>query len=404
MYKMLIVDDEPLVRKGLSTTIDWNAYDIEITHQAKHGGEALEIIKHHPIDLVVTDIRMPVLDGVEFIQAIKALGVDLNVIVLSGYKNFEYAKTSLESGAFSYLLKPIDNQELIDKVVEARNDLKTHRSKEAFQKTATEDLSKLKKLFVRDVLYAQITDEETYQQKSEQYGVPTIESGTLVYVEIEHITSETNNNLETLHQVLESSQLFKEIAYYDIYMDAHKKAYVHECEDISHVEDPYKDALDIFEKKSNETFLVGICGFNAFNEISKAYTTASKRAHGNPFPYLNHIVSSDDFAMFKPQVKEALQYVAKHYSENITVKTVAEALYVSESYLMHAFKDTLNRTFNEYLTTYRLKKAKDLLVKSHYHVYEIADRVGYGDVKYFSQVFKKHTGMSPREYTKMYKR
>lgn len=403
MHRMLIVDDEPIVRKGLKETIDWSKENIEITHTAKHGGEALEIVKNHAIDLVITDIRMPIMDGVEFIQAVKALGLDLNIVVLSGYKDFEYAKTSLESGAFTYLLKPIDNQELIDKVKEARDALEASREKTSFQKTATEDLGKLREFFIIDALKGRIETSDHYRHKSQQYGLPVIEEGTLVYVQNEVALSDPSDALDKFREALIEEKHLKEPPSYYAKMNPDTFVYVHGITDKKKVQTAYEHALFRYESSEGETFLIGLSTFSSFEGLAEAYQLAKTRAQGKPYPYLNHIVSDETHATLKPQVREALEYIAKHYDENITVKTVSEALYVSDSYLMHAFKDNLNRTFNEYLTTYRLKKAKELLLNSHYHVYEIADKVGYGDVKYFSQVFKKHTGMSPREYTKAHK-
>lgn len=120
MYKMLLVDDEYLVRKGISETIDWNSYDIEIVATAVNGQDGLEKVETYHPDIIVSDIKMPVLDGMGLVSTLYDKNYDGIIIMLSGYNEFEYAKTTLEKGVFKYLLKPIDNDELVSVVVSAK--------------------------------------------------------------------------------------------------------------------------------------------------------------------------------------------------------------------------------------------------------------------------------------------
>lgn len=127
MYKMIVVDDEYLVRTGITETIDWNKYDIEIVDTAQNGKVGLEKIELHHPDIIISDIKMPVMDGLQLVEALYERNYDGIIIMLSGYNDFEYAKGTLERGVFKYLLKPIDNDELIDIVVKAREKLKKRR-------------------------------------------------------------------------------------------------------------------------------------------------------------------------------------------------------------------------------------------------------------------------------------
>ncbi len=99
-------------------------------------------------------------------------------------------------------------------------------------------------------------------------------------------------------------------------------------------------------------------------------------------------------------VDQAIRYIQAHYAEDLTVKRIADRLYVSPSYLMHAFKESTSETVNDYITSCRIGKAKELLRTGRYRTYEVCERVGIRDPRYFSQLFKKHTGLTPRDFVK----
>lgn len=98
-------------------------------------------------------------------------------------------------------------------------------------------------------------------------------------------------------------------------------------------------------------------------------------------------------------ISDVLEYIYEHYAEKLTVKSVAEKLYVSESHLMHEMKEELGTTFNECLKQFRIQRAKTLLKQGGMRVSEVASAVGFTDVRYFGQVFKESTGLTPSEYS-----
>lgn len=116
MTKIMIIDDEPLVRETLRTTIDWEQYDCEIVAEAADGKEAIEIYENTLPDIIITDIVMTFTSGLDFISAVKSVNPDVEIIILSGYDNFEYAQTALKYAVSAYLLKPICNDAIITEV------------------------------------------------------------------------------------------------------------------------------------------------------------------------------------------------------------------------------------------------------------------------------------------------
>ncbi|MBB6673128.1 response regulator transcription factor [Cohnella nanjingensis] len=112
MYKVLIVDDEPFISEGLSDAVDWSAFGLEVVGTAENGEQALERLREAPADILITDISMPVMDGLELIRHARERLPQLKVIILSGYNEFDYLKQAMRLGIENYLLKPVHFEEL----------------------------------------------------------------------------------------------------------------------------------------------------------------------------------------------------------------------------------------------------------------------------------------------------
>jgi len=114
MYKVMIVDDEPLIREGLATLIDWETYGFQVIQTAKDGLDALDKVEAHNPDLLIVDIRMPGMDGLQLIETIRSRNWNPKLLILSGYADFDYAKKAIKSRVEGYILKPVDEDELIE--------------------------------------------------------------------------------------------------------------------------------------------------------------------------------------------------------------------------------------------------------------------------------------------------
>ena len=120
LYKILIVEDELMIRQGIKYLIDWELHGFEVIAEAKNGHEALKLIEKTCPDIVITDIVMPVMNGIELLEEITGRYPEIHVIVLSGYSDFEYVKHSFRSGAVDYILKPsLKPDELLASVIKA---------------------------------------------------------------------------------------------------------------------------------------------------------------------------------------------------------------------------------------------------------------------------------------------
>ena len=123
MINTLIVDDEYLLRKGLIALIDWQTLGFQVVGEASDGSEAADFIENNPVDLVISDIRMPILSGIDLMRSVRERKKDVKFIILSGYDDFSYAQSALKYGAVSYVLKPFEEEEMVAELMKVKNDM-----------------------------------------------------------------------------------------------------------------------------------------------------------------------------------------------------------------------------------------------------------------------------------------
>jgi len=169
MFKVLIIDDEPIIRKGLRNIINWKQFDCEICGEAADGLEGSELVKTLKPDIIFTDIKMPEIDGLEMLKEIRDLVPNTKIIILTGYREFNYAQEALKYGAFDYILKPSKIEELTFVVKKAVKELR-------FTKSKNEEIGKLKNLLEQnipvlrekllyDIIYGIVSDEDVINEK-----------------------------------------------------------------------------------------------------------------------------------------------------------------------------------------------------------------------------------------------
>jgi two-component system response regulator YesN len=161
---VLIVDDEYLIRDGLARSIDWATLGFDLVEIAEHGVEALEMIDKTMPDLILTDVRMPFMDGLELIKSVKARYPELCVIIISGHEEFSYAKTALQLDAFDYVLKPINllELEIVIKKAIVHINLQDERNKEIcnIKSQILTYIPILKERFILDIIFGKLSNNQ----------------------------------------------------------------------------------------------------------------------------------------------------------------------------------------------------------------------------------------------------
>lgn len=135
MYKLLIVDDEPRLRNGISNYFPWNETGFEVLHEADNGKQALEFIENNHVDVVLSDIRMPIMSGIDLAREIYNRGLGIKVVFLTGYKDFEYAKEAINYGVKNYVLKPTKYNELAEVFSKIKKELDKEPGNKVFEDT-----------------------------------------------------------------------------------------------------------------------------------------------------------------------------------------------------------------------------------------------------------------------------
>jgi two-component system response regulator YesN len=182
MYKLVIADDERLLRKSLIASIDWDAMGIEVV-EAENGRQALDLIRAEVPHILLTDVRMPAMTGLELIQALRREQLDLKTIIISGYDEFAYAQQAIRLGAIGYILKPIDNQDIVNMVNKSVEMIEEERERvgrvEALERKLKDSLPSLREKFLGDLARGDLHPLENLAEKLRMFGLESYENSAL---------------------------------------------------------------------------------------------------------------------------------------------------------------------------------------------------------------------------------
>lgn len=179
MYSVLIVDDEPEIRQGLRLKVDWESLGLSIAGEAGNGAEAIEWLTNHPVDIVITDMNMPVMNGVSFLEACHENYPFLRMIVITGYEDFHYAKAAIRNQAKDYLLKPVAQDELREallKVIHELNEQRNERDQQALmQWRLSQYYKEMKEHFIVHLVKEELERETTIRERAKLFQLDTWE-------------------------------------------------------------------------------------------------------------------------------------------------------------------------------------------------------------------------------------
>lgn len=347
MYRLVVIDDEYIVVEGIKAMIARKMMNYEVVGWAYDGIHGLEVIRETQPDLVISDIRIPGMDGLSMIESAKEFCEDTAFVVISGYTEFEYARRALKLGVMGYIDKPIS----IDKLKEVLERVE----KECF-KTREE----------KQAIWQNRRKFDALNTATEQSISDLIEKDTGSFYK------STGNVL----RILEEN--------YDAVPDLRREVYKYLCV-----------LCDILlENKRNiqrETLV-------SFHEMEKKETKEQIRTYaGAIIDDIGKYIEADKTKSSRGTILELLAYIENHYNEEIGLNELAERVKMSTAYLSVLFKNEVGMSYVKYLTKLRIDKAKGLL-KEGYKVYEVSTMVGYNNYRYFSDIFKKYTGQTPNTY------
>lgn len=530
MFKLLIVDDEENIRNGLKKFIHWQEFDIHSVVTAKNGLEALELAREDNPDIVICDVRMPKMDGIEFSKELKELLPNCILIFLSGYADKEYLKAAIQLKALNYIEKPVNINEVKSTISSAISQLKEERNQknnyEQMQKTMTYNLHIMRQEIALELLKEHVDPAALL----EKYGQPAFNlplegyfttasillnwnssidnerkkamsnmllkllNDDLCSLPVNHLAGFLNYNniiliseglidlnlpksqnilesslklltdaadnqytvsigcgspVQNIRALYESFQYAKSVETHQFYKGVGKVFYSnltsgnsinisksefsqfkdllkkdkfeqaekfisYQTEKISESKDPDIDKIrkvyfnfmlilfenskefermDLHEESQNDVIWQEIISAPTLNNISELVKKYIKTA----------VKTLDEADIYNKKIYEIMKFIQENYFEStLSTKTISEQSYLTQTYLCTFFKKYTGKTLNDYITEFRLEKAKELLKDDNLKLYEVAANVGYSDAHYFSMLFKRQFGCLPTEFRKRF--
>jgi len=395
MWRVVIADDEPKIRKGLKNFVKWSEYDMEVVGEAEDGEIAHELAVKLKPDIMLVDINMPFLNGLDLIEKLKESLPSCIIIIVTGHDEFAYAQKALKLKVFDYLLKPVRKEQMCSALEAVRSELLNRESKNNYVDWAERQLKKslpyLKESFLKDWVMGNLSDGEI-RENLDFYGIHLSDSSGMIVIKVvdkphkEELIKEQDrllcvqNLVEKFTEKLEPNIIFKDskgniIIIVPIIEQSH---WVTLGEKIQQECDKNLDLPIILSQEIIK---------NGIKDIPKIYQKL-----------IEDIQTSERYT---PVVLQAKKYIDNfYYKDDISLQEVAREMQVSPTYLSRLLKQEIGVSFVEYLTQVRLRKAIQLLNDPTLKIYEIAERVGYKSQHYFCTAFKKVLDVPPAEYRK----
>lgn len=348
MHRLVVIDDEYIVVEGIKALISRLKLDYEMAGAAYDGIHGLETVQREKPDVVITDIRIPGMDGLSLIEAAKETCPDTVFVVISGYSEFIYAQRALALGVKGYIDKPITAEKLreVFKRIERDRERTQHEHTEKARENRKQ-YEQVEKIFEAGIRSITEGNSEEFRGYSRQ----VISSLKKLYPELSEFRREFYKHLCVLSDVLCESQKQVERSTLVSFQEMEK------CDSFEKVQEYGEGVLSDIEK-----------------HLTADQTGSSHRV-----------------------ILELLNYLEEHYHEDIGLGELADKVGMSTAYLSVLFKAEVGTSYVKYLTELRMKKAKKLLQDGH-KVHEVSELIGYNNYRYFCDIFKKHEGMTPNEY------
>ena len=480
MYTILIVEDEVTAREGIYQLLIQHLKNCTI-YSAINGKDGYEKALQLQPDIIIADIQMPECNGLSMIEQLCDKEFSGHIILLSGFAEFKYAQRAIELGVDTYLLKPVNPPELLDKIQNLLSKIRHEDQAVLLRSGQTSKLYLLSEddqAFLDSFLAARnytdyflaivyLEQEEhlpksvktTIQSFSDAYYIVLKDSHykgilfgfldhKILHSRISQFASQlkllpfctciyTVKNSEHISSFLEEFQLLQScipwsISYHSSffafddkmqYLDIRKpndlETYVKKIQRLFFSEDYvacHNFILDYLHRIQKDGFApnvilntaaIGIVktashdtsGHNAVNAIHKAVTMAGIEACLNNY-FLSDCSQQHTEQHYSKQIQKTIAYVKDHFSESISLNSVADYLAITPQYLSKLFVQETNENFIDYLNNYRLEQAQIMLYKTNFQINEIARKAGYSDAKYFCTIFKKKMGITPNQYRK----
>ena len=399
MYKVLIADDEDIIRNGLAGLVS-GYRGLEVAALAEDGEIALEKARETQPDLLLVDINMPFLNGFEFIERSRAVLPDAEIVIITGYDNFEFVQKALQLGVADYLLKPVMEAPLhavLDRVI-ARLDAAGKNRK--YLAWLTEQIEQNRPAMISDFFRGWLRSNMDPVEAEERMRYLRIQIPSPFCMILLGLESDPERNLQTAVGDWDDDLLY------------------FGCESIAR--EVFAESGEVICFQTEDSALAVIArafGEDDWKQLSdRLASLIEERLHvrvsllrkdgADPaeLPEVYDALSREAQAM-RHTSEPVLQVIGlvndRWWDSELSLQSAAEAVALSPQYLSRLFRRETGSTFGSFLAKKRITEAMRMLQNSRLKMYEIAEKTGYTSQHYFSSAFKKELGISPVEYRRM---
>ena len=446
MIRVFLVDDEKLVRRGIIGLIDWEKYGMEGVGDSGNSQETLEFLKREEVDLLFSDLEMPGLSGVPFLQEVKKVRPEIQIVVLTMHQEFELIQQSLRVGILDYITKAQIEGENVDAFMESireryRETVRYTQLSE--RRVGPEEISiweapdkKQGKAFAgllkkAGVSFEKLDDRHLLLQEGVQTDeflkAPEAEQSSLIcltevkgiaYSQLEDLLKGTVK--EKLFQDREPGRMVYEYRYPELVntQPGESRKTVLELSmkmEFMLVQKVYEETLEIIRHAAlnNEERVAAFYHFNLhWCEFSgKDFSRYFEEVGSFRWWYewkgwfeeirkkvLERVGEDREELESIQAIHQAMNYIREHMDREITLEELLRLTGMSKSYFSRNFKDVTGKTFVTYLNDMRIETAKKYLTETKQPIYWIASQVGYVDEHYFRRVFRERTGVTPKQF------
>ncbi|MCQ6560550.1 response regulator transcription factor [Paenibacillus mendelii] len=442
---MLIVDDEEEIRRGLEA-YDWERVGIRVAGSCENGLTACQRLFSEPADILLTDIRMPFMDGFELIHQIVQRFPYMKIVILTGYNDFQYARQGIRYGVSDYLLKPVsraDIDEAFGRIVRELDDKRLIEIRTAaLERKAKLSAHFLRQRFLQRLLFQRLSQDEIEEGCSEsemmleggRYAVWMLRIDRREEQSRYYSDREWDLILFALGNIL--TEMWDGVGHGYHWIDRATGRCSLLCAgggllDDSEVGTSMKadkaaaiaNNLKRFQGLIMSTVSYGIGpvvrDLSQIHLSGRAVADALNANLGKGAALVAPDLSPGQEAEFARtadngygipareaasagMIEEAKRFIDANFERSISLQDVAEHIHCNPNYLSSLFRKTTGKNYIHYLTARRMEQAVMLLRHTSFKVYEISEMVGYSTPAYFVDLFRKHNGHTPHEFRSLH--
>lgn len=526
MRKVIIVDDESVIRKGILCLINWQELDCEVIYEAENGMDAKRFLEENSVDIVITDIKMPIIDGIALTNYIYEIHPDIKVIILTAFADFSYAQSAIKYNVVDFVIKTSYIEKIPEAILKAQEQISLQKEREnkikSLEEVVNENMIEIREKYIKDVINGIIINPETINNKFnfnlQNYFVITYQIDSTEQEGKDYSVEEHNKFISSVKNFL--SLAFKDYHHFTVIMSRNilitivsfKNGNTSACTQLLLM--TCSDILSMVDGFMKFKVGIGISSMHKSpKELVEAYNEAHEALSGNfyndnnvsvymPYPGMqsglkpipihqytdeitnnmqqdnyqnaktllfklfeeykikmepieqvkvssmlicsacfrlltNYKLSPDDFEkneariyrqiqesksikslsgilcdliksitvlisanekQYSYLVKEVNKYIHSNFDKAISLQSIADHVHVNGSYLSSLYKKETGESIIDILNKYRIENAKKLLKDPSNKIFEVGISVGIGDPAYFTHVFTKYAGVSPKEF------